>query len=258
MDTGRTCLCLMLAAAAVCRVASAENWADQREAGPFQLYANFALDGTLPLVAELEQLQRRHGRSVRRPSHAGACAALLVSGPAVVRAVHAALLPRCADARALFIKGSMPGWVFAYQNADYEVDLRHETTHALLHSDLPTVPLWLDEGIAEYYEVSAAVRVYDSPYLSAVKRDAWFFRVPSLRRLEELREMSRMEQADYQAAWSWIHFMLHGPPEARPVLLEYLADLRERRASDSLNDRLHAAIPDVEKKYLKHFRNWHR
>ena len=160
--------------------------------------------------------------------------------------------------RAMFIKGSMPGWVFAYQNADYEIDLRHETVHALLHSDLPHVPLWLDEGLAEYYEVPATDRVYGNPYLPAVQREAWLWRVPPLRQLEELQDMSRMGIAEYRAAWSWVHFLLHGPPDAQRVLVEYLADLRVQRAPGSLHDRLRAAIPDVEKQYLKHFRNWRR
>ncbi|GIT30210.1 MAG: hypothetical protein Ct9H300mP1_22560 [Planctomycetaceae bacterium] len=32
-------------------------------------------------------------------------------------------------------------------------DLRHEFTHGVLHSSLKRVPLWLDEGLAEYFEV---------------------------------------------------------------------------------------------------------
>ena len=34
-------------------------------------------------------------------------------------------------------------------------DLRHEMTHAYLHSVVPDVPLWLDEGLAKYFELPA-------------------------------------------------------------------------------------------------------
>jgi hypothetical protein len=52
--------------------------------------------------------------------------------------------------------------------------------------------------------------------------------------------------------------MLHGPRDAQRVLVEYLTDMRNHRTSGNLNDRLHAAMPDLEKQYLKHFRSWRR
>ena len=56
---------------------------------------------------------------------------------------------------ALFIlEGGSPG-VYTYRKPDLDIDVRHECTHALLHSALPVVPLWLDEGIAKYFEVPA-------------------------------------------------------------------------------------------------------
>ena len=43
--------------------------------------------------------------------------------------------------------------VYTYWGDRIQEDLRHELTHALLHSVLKDVPLWLDEGLAEYFEV---------------------------------------------------------------------------------------------------------
>ena len=40
--------------------------------------------------------------------------------------------------------------VFTYWGDHIQQDLRHELTHALLHSTLKDVPIWLDEGLAEY------------------------------------------------------------------------------------------------------------
>ena len=51
------------------------------------------------------------------------------------------------------MKGRGPGKVFAYKSKALPVDVRHEGTHGLLHAALPMVPLWLDEGLAEYFEV---------------------------------------------------------------------------------------------------------
>src|SRR5947209_377278 len=45
--------------------------------------------------------------------------------------------------------------VYTYWGDRIQEDLRHELTHALLHSVLRDVPLWLDEGLAEYFELPA-------------------------------------------------------------------------------------------------------
>ena len=236
--------------------ACAEDWVDRRQEGRFQLYANFSLDGSEQLVAELQRLERDMAtalglKTTREPVHL-----ILFRDRASYDRYMEHYFRGAPARRALFIKGSTPGWVFAYQNADYAIDLRHETAHALLHGELPDVPLWLDEGLAEYYEVTADRRVHGNPYLSTTKWEAWLLRVPSLGKLESLQDVSRMSRADYRAAWSWVHFMLHGPQDAQRVLAEYLADMREHRVPGNFNDRLHAALPDLEKQYLKHFRSF--
>src|SRR5437763_9731851 len=43
--------------------------------------------------------------------------------------------------------------VYTYWGDRIQEDLRHELTHALPHSVLNDVPLWLDEGLAEYFEL---------------------------------------------------------------------------------------------------------
>ena len=61
--------------------------------------------------------------------------------------------PDLPSRRAFFIKQDNDQLVvYAARGERLLQDLRHEVTHALLHSVLPTVPLWLDEGLAEYFE----------------------------------------------------------------------------------------------------------
>ena len=250
--------CLGCVIVFACGMALADQWADVRQVGRFQLRANFALEGHERLIAELEQLDRDLQsnlacRATGEPIH------LILFRD---QESYAQYLKHYFDGaptrRALFIKGSMPGWVFAYLNADFEVDLRHETTHAILHSQLPKVPLWLDEGLAEYYEEASDKRIYEHPYLLPTRWEARFYRVASLRQLERLEDVTQMDKADYRAAWSWVHFMLHGPRTARQELVDYLADLRGNDDPGSLSERLYAAIPDLDRQYLKHFRSWHR
>lgn len=251
---------LLVGGLLACSVLCAEDWTDQRQVGRFQLRANFPLEQCEHLVGELQRLEGDLTSTLKIDATGTPIHLILFRDQMSYERYMQHYFEGAPARRAMFIQGSEPGWVFAYQNADYEIDLRHETTHALLHSQLPVVPLWLDEGLAEYYEVAADARIYDNPYLAAIKWETWFFRVPSLERLERLGDVRRMEKADYRAAWSWVHFMLHGPPEARQVLAEYLADIRNNKPPGSMRDRLSAAVPDLEKQYLKHFRirNWQR
>ena len=88
---------------------------------------------------------------------------LPVRGPRALRALHdSASTPTCRS-------GGPSSWpsraasaaredllVYTYWGDRIQQDLRHELTHALLHSVLKDVPLWLDEGLAEYFELPPA------------------------------------------------------------------------------------------------------
>ncbi len=234
----------------------AEEWTDQRDFGRFQLRANFPLTGHDALIEQLQQLDRDIQQQLARAPATTPIHLILFAD----RESYATYLNRyfagAPVRRAMFIQGSAPGWVFAYQNKDYEVDLRHETTHALLHSQVPNIPLWLDEGLAEYYEVSGTARVYEHPHLAKVRWNARFFRPPSLESLESLHDVRQMGPAEYRAAWAWVHFLLHGPDAARESLLHYLKELETPSSTERLAPQLRAAVPDLEAEFLKHFRNW--
>jgi hypothetical protein len=140
--------------------------------------------------------------------------------------------------RALYVKRDGPGMVFAYRGEHFATDLRHETTHALLHASLPTVPLWLDEGLAEYFEVPRESRIDGSEHLAAALRAARRGDTPGLRDLERWDDGAMLRQRDYRAAWSWSHFLLHGPAPARASLRAYVADLSGDQPVVPLSDRL--------------------
>src|SRR5262249_27219000 len=138
--------------------------------------------------------------------------------------------PKVPYRRALFIKADGRQGVYAYRQPALDVDLRHECTHSLLHAVLADVPLWLDEGLAEYFEVSPNERAFDHPHFDALR---WNMRLGMVRPIETLEsrvELADMSGLDYRYSWAWVHFMLHGPEPAHRVLVEYLADLRQSAA----------------------------
>lgn len=156
--------------------------------------------------------------------------------------------------RALYMKARGPGMVFAWQGAEFEIDVRHESTHALLHAWLPSVPLWLDEGLAEYFEVPRDERFAKNPHLAAVQTLIGKGQLPKLAELESLDDLDDMGVGEYQGAWAWVHFLLHGPREAREELLRYLDELESGGEPGSLGDRLRRRMPDLDRRLAEHFR----
>jgi hypothetical protein len=81
---------------------------------------------------------------------------------------------------------------------------------------------------------------------------------PSLRELEAMTEMRKMTREDYRHAWAWVHFMLHGPPEAREELILYLAAIKANTPPGRLSDRLRQRLGDTDQRFKQHFERWSR
>ncbi len=148
------------------------------------------------------------------------------------------------DRRAFFVEernGDL--MVFAFRSERIVLDLRHELTHALLHSVLKDVPLWLDEGLAEYYELPPGWNGFNRTHVRVLReRDIR----PDLGRLEKLSEVKDMDADRYREAWAWVYLMLRGNPKAKEVLLAYLQQLRTKPSAGPLQPRLAEAVPNLD------------
>jgi hypothetical protein len=134
-----------------------------------------------------------------------------------------------------------------------ETDLRHETTHALLNASLPYVPLWLDEGLAEYFEMPRGSRASGNPHQRLVQWQTMVRRVPDLQGLEQISELRQMGTGQYRDAWAWVHFLLHESDQSRRVLRGFLRELQAHSPPGSLARRIAAEIPDHPRRFLDHF-----
>ena len=235
----------------------AENrWPDERSAGVFHCHADFQLENFDRLWSEMGKLEidlRQHLRvaPVKEPIHL-----FLFRDEKIYRdyiGLHFSDVPY---RKALYIKAGGPGMVFAYLNDEFANDVRHEGTHALLHASLPVVPLWLDEGLAEYFEVPAAERAFGNPHLGKTRWAARFAQVPRLEDLESIHNLNEMGAAEYRHAWAWVHFMLHGPAEAHEELVAFLEAIGSHSPPGVLSTRLRKRMPDVNVRFVEHFRNW--
>lgn len=231
------------------------EWPDQQQIGPFVCHADFSLDPFVPLFHDLVNLQQDLISQLGVDGTKETIHLYLFSKKSTYQQYLRRHFPEVPKRRALFIKGRGPGMVFAYASGDFQTDLRHECTHALLHASLPMVPLWLDEGLAEYFELPMPDRLDSSPHRSALRRNLLFRQHPSLTKLESLSSLENMDGRDYRYAWAWVHFMLHGSPATKDELQKFLNDIDRLTPPGKLSQRLANRVPDLEQKFRQHFRH---
>jgi len=162
------------------------------------------------------------------------------------------------DRRALFIKkNGMPGIVLIRLTEGTNDDIRHEMTHAFLHASYSYVPLWLDEGLAEYFELPANKRADGKSYLkNPTNNNLVFSSVPSLRKLEKIKNVNEFGAREYRESWAWIHFLIHNSPITHKILAGYLAQVGSGQPTDTLENYLKKSVPDIKQEYFDHFKGW--
>jgi hypothetical protein len=239
--------------------ARAESWADARRCGPFECRADYRLDASAAMFTDLSRLadDTEDMLGVAEPEEP--IELYLFRDERSFRSYVAARFPDVPYRRALYVKSGGIGTVLAYRHRDLAIDVRHETTHALLHAALPHLPLWLDEGLAEYFEIQPARRSDGHPYLSELRPVDARATLCGLSTLERLDDRQPMEREQYRSAWAWVHFLLHGPLPAHQELQRYLADLRreeDRDALEPLSQRLARRLPDVDAAFARHVNAW--
>jgi hypothetical protein len=161
--------------------------------------------------------------------------------------------PNVPSRRAFFLESDSRLSVYAHWSDRMAEDLRHEVAHGYLHSVVPGLPLWLDEGLAEYFEVPHGQQGLNQPHVELLaelaKHNGWR---PDMRRLERLTDAAQMQQSDYAESWAWVYLFLHSPPERRELLTQYLADLRETSTREPLSIRLAKEAADPEKALVEY------
>ena len=140
--------------------------------------------------------------------------------------------------RAFFFAQGNRRVIYTFHGKSLEQDLRHEATHALLHAAAKDLPLWLDEGLSEYFEVDGSLHGVNSEHLGKLRTDVKEGWSPDLSRLESLTDVREMGPRDYREAWAWTHYFLSTSPQNKQTLLSYLKDRASERQKYPLMERL--------------------
>ena len=211
--------------------------------------SDVALSKDEPLLAELQDLRAEIESTLHLP-HSNKPVVVHLFGneqsyAAYMRHKYPGLPPR----RAFFVGSPTELTVYAFWGDNVEEDLRHEYTHGVLHASLRTVPLWLDEGLAEYFETRHTIGTRLHPQhterLAQAVANGW---KPDLSRLEKLEDVNQMQRADYQEAWAWIHYLLHEAPDGRGLLIDYCHSLSANAHTQSFAAELKDLYPDADRR----------
>lgn len=225
----------------------------------FEIRSDFPIAAESPLVLELEELQKQITAALQLPKQRDPVVVYLFSDEESYRNYMTTTWPSLPARRAYFVGTSRELAVYSFHSESIQEDLRHEFTHGLLHASLATVPLWLDEGLAEYFEVRSPEIGPPHPghvrYLRTARANGWN---PSLYKLEQLSDFQKMTQQDYAESWGWVHYMLHENDETRKTLINYVAELQTRTVPGKLMPHLEKAAPSYYNGMLSHVSNMSR
>lgn len=222
-------------------------------AGQLMIHADFPLAGQHRLVRELEAMRADVSQELGLPISDEPVHLYLFENPARYEAFVAARFPSFPARRAFFVETDTTLSVFAAWQERMAEDLRHETTHGYVHAVVPTLPLWLDEGIAEYFELPRADRGVHSAHVAHLAgrmlEGTWR---PDLTRLEALDSAAAMSQDHYAEAWCWVHWLLSTTPQRRALLQDYLAAIRRDVSTAPLSAQLRLVSGDPAAELLEH------
>lgn len=215
--------------------------------------SDFKLPAKHPLIEDLVKLRTQVSTTLKLPLKTEDVVVYLFSDELAYHQYIQTAHPGLPSRRAYFIATPKELAVYTYWGDRIQEDLRHEYTHGLLHACLQSVPLWFDEGLAEYFEVAGDMPGGIQPdyahRLTLGIQNGWR---PDLERLEKLEKTEQMQRADYREAWAWVHFLNHSSPETRQILLDYLHDLQSIAKPEPLSKRLSRDIPSFEERFLSY------
>ena len=220
------------------------------------VYSDFSLPRHHRLLDELVVQRSDVSARLDLPLSDEPIRVFLFGTPRHFNAFIAANYPELPPRRAFFVESDTRLAVYAHWGDLVAEDLRHEVAHGYLHAVVPHVPLWLDEGLAEFFEVPCGQRGLNRPHLKVLLGEpgqaSW---QPDMAHLEGLRSTAEMSQQDYAQSWAWAHFLLESTDERRELLVDYLHTLRAQGSAPTLSEALIRLEDEPEQALLAHLRS---
>jgi len=216
------------------------------------IQSDFRLQYDHPLIKDLLELKREVSSTLQLEFNGAPVVIYLFENEQKYVDYLGSTWPSLPYRRAYFFGNPHELAVYTFWGDNVQEDLRHEFTHGLLNSTLQNLPLWLDEGLAEYFEVPGqpgTVKPIVVQRLGQALSNQWR---PDMTQLEALTDVTMMTQSNYEEAWAWVHFLLHSELDQREVLLSYLQALRQPRFPGPLSRRLDSLGINASDRFAGH------
>lgn len=208
-------------------------------AGQLVIHTDFPLAEQHRIVRELESLRADVSQQLGLPISDEPVHLYLFENKQRYDDFAARQFPGFPSRRAFFVETDTTLSVFAVWQDRIAEDLRHETTHGYVHAVVPTIPLWLDEGVAEYFELPRSEHGIHAAHVAHLSgrllEGTWR---PDIDRMEALASAGELSQDHYAEAWCWTHWLLNTTPQRRRLLQDYLTDVRRDGQTAPLSARL--------------------
>lgn len=228
-----------------------KNWL---RVSQYAICTDFDLNPTDPLFKELEDLPGQIQSELKLPPGNSVIQVFLFDTQEAYESYMTVRYPKLPTRRAYFIAEPRAAsgddlLVYTWMGDHVRTDLRHELTHAVLHSVLKSVPLWLDEGLAGFFELPPSHNGLNLSHVDFLKKNSF---QPDLARLEKLGKVAQMEKPEYRESWAWVHLFLRGSTKSKEVLLAYLNEMQTNSNPPLLLPKLKDVVAEPETALMDH------
>lgn len=167
------------------------------------------------------------------------------------------ILPNAPSRQALYIRHRGPGLVLTYFHKNWIRDVRHECTHALMDASGMSLPIWQDEGLAEYFETVGGKPLRHPSHLKSVQQQIRFGQIVDLQTIETTEIQEGLDGKGYRDSWSVVAFLLHSSVETRAAYHLYLKEHQTKQAAGLLSHRVRDAQIEWRSQFAAFYRNIH-
>lgn len=222
--------------------AAQQEWLVQEQFTTFSLLADFQVDAR-EVQSQLNALNLELRETLGIRPTGDPIQIVLFSNRKNYLAYLSGAVPASRERRAVFVRKGNLTSIYCYRSDAMMADLRHEMTHAILHQHLQFLPLWMDEGLAEYFEEEPLHRPA-SPRTKSVRWKAAVGWSPDLARLERIADATEMNSTDYRDSWAVCCFLLNESKESRAFLRDYLQLIHDGNAPEPFSECLQTSGMD--------------
>jgi Tfp pilus assembly protein PilF len=220
-----------------------ERWLELR-ADEFTIYSNASEGKTVAIATELLRMRDALGRLTRLAVRSPLPTQVFVFTNERSFAPYrdAAMQRKNAYVSGIFLGGENGNLILIQADASAGVDrvVFHELTHYFVKNMLRGLPLWFNEGLAEYYSTFATAGTEVSLGKPIAEHVHWLRSKPliPLRELFATTEDSptynetARQGVFYAQSWALVHYLLRGSEERGAQLTTFLGQLNAGRSID--------------------------